>query len=174
LFEDDPAPAQVAAKKAKSPDEIERGVGDILGINLFEDDDAVKVDDLRTLTRYFASGDATNYADPQVEDYRRAIAECDGCHSVILVLEVELNKKHGASVHVVHAALSFVKCWNCRCAERHDTMWRVKGDEIVARAMQVFPNDPKIQLAGPCTTSHRTKTKNTLRSLSTRTRTALL
>jgi hypothetical protein len=146
--QDDPAPAQAAAKKAKCVDDVEWDVADLLGKNLFVKDVAAKVGTLRALSRYLASGDATNFADPQIEDYRRAIAKRDGCHWVLLVLEVELGKKDGANSQVVDAALSFLKLWNCHCAERSDSMLRFNGVEIVGRVMQVFPNDSKIQWAG--------------------------
>jgi hypothetical protein len=146
--QDDPAPAQAAAKKAKSVDDVERDVADLLGMNIFVKDAAAKVIALRALSMYLASGDATNFADPQVEDYRRAIAERDGCHWVLLVLEVELGRKDGANSQVAHAALSFLKLWNCHCADRSDSMLRFNGVEILGRVMQVFPDESPIQWAG--------------------------
>lgn len=148
--QDEPSPAQVVAKKAKSVDEIDQEVRELLDKKLFGQDDAVKVEALRKLSGYTFHQEYRS-EDPDKKLYRRAVVEWGGCRLVLLVLELELDKRDRANRDLVHGAIRFLLYWNYRSEERRDMMMRFKGVGIVARAMHVFPVDSGIQHVGIAT-----------------------
>jgi hypothetical protein len=144
----DPEPAETPAKKAKSVDEVEREVRGVLGKKLFGQDDAVKVDAMRTLTEYFRKTGRSEEENQQNDGYRRAVGEWGGCRLVLLVLELELDKGDRANRDLVYGAMRFLLGWNYRSDERRNTMMRFKGISIVLRAIQAFSDDSVIQHVG--------------------------
>jgi hypothetical protein len=129
-------------------DEVEREVRGVLDKKLFGQDDAVKVDAMRTLTEYFRETGRSEEEYQQNDGYRRAVGEWGGCRLVLLVLELELDKGDRANRDLVFGAMRFLGVWNYLGDERRSTMMRFKGVDIVARAMQAFPVDSDIQYVG--------------------------
>jgi hypothetical protein len=142
------SPAQAVAKRAKSVDEIDEEVRELLDKKLFGQDDAVKVEAMRKLTEYFRKGGNTDQEYQQKAGHRRAAGEWGACRLVLLVLDLELDKGDRANRQIVYSAVRFLQHWNLCSAEHRDTMLRFKGVEFVAKAMQAFPDDSYSQYVG--------------------------
>jgi hypothetical protein len=145
LHDDRAAPVHAVAKKAKSVDEIDQEVRDLLDKKLFGKDDAAKVEAMRRLHRYFQKGE-TSAQESRRQGYRHAVAKRNGCQLVLIVLQQELDADgDAANRDFVVEALTFLQLWNYRGAERRDAMLRFNGVDVIKRAMRTFPGDPLIQ-----------------------------
>jgi hypothetical protein len=139
--EEKPAPS-TKTKEAKSVDDIQQEVRELLENNLVGKADAVKLKTLITLVTHLIS--ASKNPNLESEEYRRAIVEWGGYHMVLIVLRQELDKgERGASRLVVLSTIRFLQMWNI-FVDLQDTMLRLDGVGTVARAMKTFPNEPLI------------------------------
>ena len=134
------APATTTTEKeAKSVNDIQQEVRELLENHLVGKADAVKLTTLLTLVAHLDAGTKTRT--PENDEYRRAIAEWDGCHLVLIVLRQELDKgEQHASWLVVHSSIRFLLLWNYY-GDLEDTLMGLDGVRAVARAMQAFPNE---------------------------------